>query len=168
MLRRETDQTQDLHHALGVRARGEPVQRERLGERLPDRHPRIERRERVLEDDLHGAPLRAHRRLGQREDVFAVEVRVARGRLEQAQHQPARRRLAAAGLADERQRLADRDVEAHAVDRAHRARRAREETAPHGKVLDEPQDAQQRHRRSCHHAAPAIVTSSGARQHAAS
>ena len=60
-------------------------------------------------------------RIGQREEVAAFEVHGARGRLEQAQHEPAGRRFAAARFADERQRLADGDLEAHAVDRPHHA-----------------------------------------------
>ncbi len=66
VLRRETDEAQDLLQALAPPSLGESVQRERLVERLADRHARIERRERVLEDDLQRAAQLAHRVVGKR------------------------------------------------------------------------------------------------------
>ena len=81
-------------------------------------HPRVERADRVLEDDLH---VPAHRlqvaRRRDADDVDAVELDLARGRLEQPQQRAAEGRLAAAGLADEADRLAAADVEVDAVDR---------------------------------------------------
>ena len=53
----------------------------------------------------------------QAQQVDAVELDLARGRLEQADQRAAERRLAAARLADEADRLAAEDVEVDAVDR---------------------------------------------------
>jgi hypothetical protein len=62
---------------------------------------------------------RAHVASAEGGDVLAVELDRAFGRLEQAQHQLADRGLAAAGFADEAERLAGLNREAHAVDGAH-------------------------------------------------
>ncbi len=58
---REAYLPQDLGDALRPPSQGETVQRERLGQRLPHRHPRIERCEWILEDDLQRAPVRPER-----------------------------------------------------------------------------------------------------------
>ncbi len=52
----------------------------------------------------------------ERRDVLTVEQDPAARRLEEPEHRPPDRRLAAAGLADETERLAARDPQAHAVD----------------------------------------------------
>ena len=85
----------------------------------PGAHPRVERRVGVLEDHLHVAPRRPHLagRIG--EHVVAPIAHFARGRLDQAQHAAAGRALAAAGFADQAERLALVDREADAVDRLH-------------------------------------------------
>ena len=81
-------------------------------------------------------------------DVLAVEPDRARGRLDQAQHQLADGRLAAAGFADQAQRLAAVDREADAVDRlaprgrARRAARAAAGSASSGRATSSD-------RRSC-------------------
>ena len=59
--------------------------------------------------------------LRQVRDVAALEDDLAAGRLEQPGEQPAGGRLAAAGLADQAERLARADVEVDAVDGLHRA-----------------------------------------------
>ncbi len=97
------------------------VNDQRLHDQLADRHPRIERAERVLKDDLHPPPHPPHLRRLEAEEVDAVERDAARRRLRQPQHQPPGRGLAATALADEAQRLAPHDVEVEAVDRHHAA-----------------------------------------------
>ncbi len=88
---------------------------DRLDELAADRVERIERRERILEDraDPAAADL-AHRVVWQLVDAPAVEPDLARGdasrRLEQADDRRAGQRLAGAGLADDAQHLAGRDV----------------------------------------------------------
>ena len=50
----QSDFLEQLPHArVGGAALGEPVDRESLAHDRADRHARVERRERILEDDLH-------------------------------------------------------------------------------------------------------------------
>ena len=91
---------------------------ERLFDDLPRPHPRVERRIRILKHDLHlppRCPQLATR--DKREDILAAKADLARGRLDQPQQAAAGRRLAAAGLADQAERLALFDREAHVIDR---------------------------------------------------
>ncbi len=110
---------QGAHARRATRARGEPVHADRLADDAPDRHARVQRRVRVLEDDLRLAPERQQRAGRQRGDVLAVEDDASAGRLDGAQHEAAGRRLAAPALAHQPERLARLDREADAVDRAH-------------------------------------------------
>src|SRR5207248_7280674 len=119
MRRCEPDLLHDFRDALGPPTLREAMQSERFPEHLADRHPRIKRRERILEADLQRATMHAHRFLAQRRHVLAIEFDAARGRLEQAQHEATGRRLAASGFADERKRLANRKLEVDPIDRAH-------------------------------------------------
>jgi hypothetical protein len=68
LVRQQTDLGHHLTHALlHLRARQVRVEGgQRLGNDLPDRHARIERGERILEDDLHVAPLLLHVAMVQR------------------------------------------------------------------------------------------------------
>jgi hypothetical protein len=52
MLRREAHRVQQFRHPLALAAGVQPVQHQRLGQRLGDRHARVQRRIRVLKDDL--------------------------------------------------------------------------------------------------------------------
>jgi hypothetical protein len=96
------------------------MQHQRLFQHVADGHPRIQRSIRILEDDLHLAPQRAHLAFRQGEQVAPAEPDLARRRLDQPQQQPADRRLAAARFADQRERLPLVQLEAHVVDRANR------------------------------------------------
>ena len=105
---------------------------DRLGDLRPDRQRRIERRHRVLEDhrDLAAADV-LELTLGELGQVAALEEHLAgddlrRGLRDQAHDRERRHRLAAAGLADDPERLPLLDLEADSVDRADRAL-AREE-----------------------------------------
>ncbi len=108
---------------------------QRLADDGADGEPRIERGVRVLEDDLHVAPQRAQCLAAQPSDVGTLEPDFARTRLDQPQDAAAGGRLAAARFADQPQRLALADVEAHAVDGMDAVDLAREHAAGHGKVL---------------------------------
>ncbi len=66
-----------------------------------------------------------------------------RGRLEQLDDRAAERRLAAAGLADDAERLPRLDAEAHAVDGSHLTDRVLEEAGLDREVLDEVLDAEE-------------------------
>ena len=103
---------------------GARVNAQRLGDLLADPQERIEARHRLLED--HGdaiAPDRSHRLIVERREILPVEQDRApddaRDLLRQEPHHRQRRdALAAAGFADDAERLAGRDLETHAVDRA--------------------------------------------------
>src|SRR5689334_12677180 len=77
------------------------VDPQRLGHDLADGHARVERRVRILEDDLQLTAGLAQRRAPLRRELFAFEPDGARGRRDELQHRPAERRLAAARLADD-------------------------------------------------------------------
>ena len=101
--------------ARGVRP---AIDRERLGDDAPHPHPRVERAERILEDDLHALPGGPELPRGQCDQVTALEADMPGAGLDQSQDEPACRGLAAARLAHQAQRLSARDREAHAVDGA--------------------------------------------------
>src|SRR6202007_634687 len=106
---------------LLVAARGKAVHAERLADDVARGHARIERGEWVLEHDLHRTPNRAQLGLAEMGDVLPIDLDAAARRLDQAQHAARDRRLAAAGFADEAERLADAKRKAHAIDRMHGA-----------------------------------------------
>ena len=117
VLRVEADDLEQLLDAaldLGVGA--ELVHLERLGDDEADALARVQRRVRVLEDHHHLAPDRPHLRAREVRDVAPVEDDLAAGRVEQAHDAARHRRLAAAGLADDAERLALVDGEGDAVD----------------------------------------------------
>src|SRR5438477_678607 len=114
------------------------MEMERFRKHVADRHARVERAVRVLEDHLHLAAQRAHFPLSQTEQVSSLEVNRTGSRLEQAKQQLACSGLAAARFADQRERFAGIELEADVVDCLHRTARATEETAPHWEVLDQP------------------------------
>ena len=94
----------------------EAVNPQQLAHDVARRHARIERGIRVLEDDLHLAAHRAHVGLAEIGHVAAVEADRALGRVDQPEHGAPDGGLAAAGLADQPERLAGADMEAHAID----------------------------------------------------
>src|SRR5204862_7400360 len=99
----------------------EPVHAERLTDDVTGGHARVERSKRVLEYDLHRAPVRPHLGLAEAGNISAVELDGAAGWLHQPQHAARHRRLAAAGLADQPERLALGHRETDAVDGMHGA-----------------------------------------------
>ena len=108
-----------------------------LADAVADRRARVERRVRVLEDDLHPPPVGLQRGALERGDVRAVEDDRAGRRVDEPQQQPADGRLAAARLADEAERLAAPDLEAHAVDGLDLADRPLQDAARDREVLDQ-------------------------------
>src|SRR5260221_2388876 len=80
-------------------------------------------------------------------DALAVQLDRAGGRLDQLEDRFPRGRLAAAGLADEAERLARGDVEADAVDGVDLADGARQQSLAHREMLLEAVDLEQRRRR---------------------
>ena len=116
LLKQAKQQLDDAVPTLG-RGGAEPVHVERLGHDVLDPQPGAERGVRVLENDLHVPAQLAHRGAAQAEQVRPVERNVARGWLGQAQQHASGGRFAAARFAHQRQRLARRHVERHAVHR---------------------------------------------------
>ena len=112
-------------------------------DQIADLHPRVERPDRVLEDDLHVLAHLLHALRRERDEVDAVELDLTRGGLEEPEDGASEGRLAAAGLADEANGLASPDVEVDAVDGLELPRGALEEALLDGEVLLEPADAKQ-------------------------
>src|SRR5215207_2305437 len=150
------EKVDDAGLILGRRVR-ESVDRQRLVDDGADGHARVERGVGVLEDDLHVAPKRGQLGAAERRHVLALEPHLARGRFDQAQDAAPGRRLAAARLADEPERLAGFELEADAVDGVHPFDVAREQAALHREALHERLDAQQRLR---HAARPRLASCS--------
>src|SRR6185437_5219923 len=127
---------------LGARLVGVDLQR--LGNDLADPHARAERAVRILEDDLHLAPV-AHQFLAvQLAYILTVKADGAAGRILLEQDQLGRRGLAAAGLADDAQGLAFADHKIDAVDRLDPADLAtRKHPRVDGEMLGETLDLEQ-------------------------
>ena len=142
----KADRLKQFDHPVGEcpPRRRELMDRQRLADDCADRHARIERGERVLEDDLHVAAERSERPGVELGDVAALEPDFARRRFDQPQDAAPGRRLTRAGLAHQPERLALGDVEADTVDRMHGLGLAGEEAAADLEVLGQVLHAQQR------------------------
>ncbi|MCY1502285.1 hypothetical protein D9M68_363810 [compost metagenome] len=108
-----------------------------FGDRGPHRHARIEAREGILEDHLHGAAHVAQAPAVHRQHVLSVKHHRAAFRLDQPHNGTAGRRLAAAGFADERQRLARLQAEGDVFDRVHAALELAQQTGVNVEALAE-------------------------------
>ena len=117
---------------------------QRLAHDRAGRQARIHRRIGILEDRLDAPAMRPHRAGLQLRHVLAAEQDIAGRGLDQLQHRLADRRLPAARLAHQPQRLAACDGEAHAVDRLHRADLALQQPAMNREVLHEALDLEDR------------------------
>ena len=127
---------------------------QRLADDVAGGHARIERRIRVLIDHLHLFAVGKHPRRVEVGDVGAVHKNAAAGRLQQLEQRATHRRLAAARLAHQPQRLAALDRERHAGDRIDVAAHPRQQSAVDGKVFFQLADLDQRA-----HDAPPITRS---------
>ncbi len=96
----------------------------RLGDDGADRHPRIERRERILKNHLHLPTKRTHAGVVQPVNSLALPPNFApqfdrrSAAAEQVQHRPSSCRFAAARLADQAERFAGANLKADAIDGA--------------------------------------------------
>ena len=116
ILRAQADLVEQLLHArIGRGTLGQVMNGQSFTHDGADGHAWVERRERVLKHDLHFAAKAAQISGAECEDVGAVEVDSACGRLKEAQDRAARGGLAAARLAHECERFASGDVEGYAV-----------------------------------------------------
>src|SRR6516165_6457373 len=135
-LRREADQGE---HGFRPRSRGAPrmpAYARTEGDRVGKRKARVERGIAVLEHHLYRALHPADGDAAHASDLLAVENQRAGIGFDQANQQPRRRRLPAAGLADDAQRLALADHEADTIDGPHDNAGA-EPVAVEGKMLRE-------------------------------
>jgi hypothetical protein len=114
----EPHEVEELLDARAAPALGHDVlvDLERLADDVTDRHPRVERGVRVLEDDLDVATHPAHLLARRPAPVGTLEDHLAGRRLLEPHEQPAERGLAATRLADDAEGLALVQVEAHPVD----------------------------------------------------
>ena len=108
-----------------------------------DGQARVQRRVRVLEDHLHIAALAAQLARARRRQFHAHELDRAGRRLVELEDGPSDRRLAAAGLADQAERLATADAERHVVDRSHPADPALEDPLAHRELHPQVLDREQ-------------------------
>ncbi len=135
-----------MRSSSSIRARPpapvQPVDAQRLGDDLAHSHAWVERRVGILEDDLHLPPHLAHLAPRETGDVAPVEEDLAGRGLRQLHDRPPERCLAAAGLADDAERLAGAHAEVDAVDRMDLADLALQEAAADREVLDEALDAE--------------------------
>src|SRR5471032_3079007 len=140
------------------------MQRDRLANDLTYRHARIQRRKRILKDDLHLAAQAAHGLGAKMRDVLAFIDHAAFGAIDKTQQQAAERRLAATRFPNDGKRLAllhgERDT-VHRVDR----RRAREQVAGTAEVFGQVAGFNNGSVQ-VHAAAPPSACSTGATQHA--
>ena len=137
---RPTMRSNSSTRCLPAPARVLAVDAQRLADDVVHRHPRIQRRIRILEDDLHLAAHVAHLTPVQMGDVPPVEDDRPGGRLDELDQRPGERRLATAGLTDEAERLPRLDREIDAVDGMDLADGALQEAGADREVLDEPFD----------------------------
>ena len=95
-----------LHLPLSLPPVADAVDRERRADDLSHPLARVQRRVRVLEDDLELPPQRAHPTPGELRDVLSVEDDAAVRQREEPHEGASQGRLAAARLADQAERLA--------------------------------------------------------------
>src|SRR6266853_457268 len=86
-----------------------------LFDNLARPHSWVERRVRILKDDLHLAPSLAHAAPREAEHVLAAKPHAASRGLDEAQHTPARCRFPASRFADQPECFARFNREAHIV-----------------------------------------------------
>jgi hypothetical protein len=145
----KADQAQKLGDAIPALAPvADVVHEERLAHDVEQRLPGIERREGVLEDHLHLAPEWPQASPGQGGDVDhlpvpAPEEDLARGGRDRAQDAAGCRRLAAAALADEGERLSPPEIEAHVVHRPDVADEPPQEAPPDREKLPETSNVEE-------------------------
>ena len=121
-----------------------------LADDAAHRHARIQAVLRVLEDHLHARAQPAQRLALQGSDVGSAKHDASRGHGVEAQDDPTRRRLPAAALPDEAQRLPLADFEIEAVDRLDASNLATKHALHHREVLGEVLDREERRRAGVH------------------
>jgi hypothetical protein len=116
----QPDELEQLAHArLLCLARADLVNDERLPHRGPDAHARVQRRVRILEDDLKVSSGAAKLGRRQRPHVHVLEDDLAGRGFDEPQDAPARRRLPRTGFTDQAEGFARLDVKRHVIHRTH-------------------------------------------------
>ena len=112
----QPDRLQHLPYLLAAGlARALPMDLQRLGDRLPYPHARVQGRTGILEDHLHAAPQLAAPGAGGSREVGAVEAHRSGRNRHEAVDPAAQRRLAASGFTDQAQGRSTVDGERCAV-----------------------------------------------------
>jgi len=116
MLPREPHLIQQPGRRILQRSPPQPaVQPQRIGQRVADRHARIQARERVLEHHLHVAAEASEGAGREGRQVLPVERDAPRGGFHEPDQQPSQRRLARPGLAHHAQHLPGRYLERNVI-----------------------------------------------------
>src|SRR4029450_10700742 len=111
----------------------------------PDRVPRIQRRIRILENDLHIPAQRPHPRPTQPRDIPTLKLDRPPRRRQQLRHHPTRRRLPTTRLPPQPPRLPRRHLKRHPINRLDRPHLPLKQNPPrHRKMLLQPPHPQQR------------------------
>ena len=110
---------------------------------LRDGTARAQRRERILENDLHPAPIVLELVSRQRQDVAPVDTHLAGRRFVQAQDRAAECRFAATRLADETIRLTAFERQADVVDGTHVRDDTLEQPAAHREIFSQSANVEQ-------------------------
>ncbi len=147
-LRPEPDALERVDDSIGPLLTRHSVDGQPLADDVFHPHPRVERADGVLEDDLHLAPGRTQVGPGRRHQVAAVELDRPLGRLDQPDQRPPERRLPAARLADQPERLAAADLDVDAVDGLDVADRPPQQAVVDREVLLDPLRIEQHIRRA--------------------
>src|SRR5208282_5303893 len=128
---RESDpREQRLDAPAGLAPRDPELGPEGLAHDLPDPEPRVERPDRILEDDLDVPAPQAEQLAVEVGHVLALEQDPPAARLVQAGDQPAEGGLPRPRLADEAERLPGGDRDRDPVDRVDRTARSPREHVP--------------------------------------
>ena len=130
MLTAQVHQFEQFDDARGQRFAAQArVNDERLGDDVVHGEARVERRVRVLEDDLHFGAAAAHFFRRQLQNVHAVEAHLPERRLFEAQEATRNRALARPRFADKTEAASCADRKTHAVHRFDRPDGAAEHSA---------------------------------------
>src|SRR5260370_885981 len=137
IIRPQADGLEQIHDALFKLPPGfrQLVNDQGLANDRADVHARIERRIRVLKDNLDVAAQDAKLGRLQRSDILAFKMDLAPGRFDQAKHATPGGRFTTAGFANQPEGFAAVDVKIDTVDRMDAAGLTAEQAALEGKFL---------------------------------
>src|SRR5262249_17295076 len=141
VMRVQADLMQEHLRALALLGLRVAVHAQRERDALTDRHARVERGVRVLDDHLHVAAQRLAAWARERLHVHAFERHGAGVRLDETEDEAGGRGLAAAGLADDAERRARLDRKRDVVDGGDV--RLRVQPGAHGEPFTPPNPPQQ-------------------------